>query len=272
MGPVLSKRPRVVFLSNGGILGDVALRTILESGQVEVVGVVRSRRVMVRVAGFLRGAIAYFARCGVIYTVYIWTITTFAEFLGLFTKTGSITQRAKRQGIPILHTEDINTSRGRDFIENCRADLLISAHFDQKLDPPLCYHPERAAVNIHPSLLPQERGLEPVLHTMCAERSDFGVTVHRMAPDLDAGSVITSQKYSPRETDSVLAVTHDLLKTGAGLLIDSIQRAVRPGDGAEQQSSGNYNSWPTNSRIRELYRVHKQLVSTRDLSLFWMKT
>ena len=272
MGQDLTARPRAVFLSSGGLLGDAVLRRLLQSGQFEITGVVRSRRVMVRGAGFLRGAAAYFARCGIMYTVYIWTITTFAEFVGLFTGTGSITRRAKRHGIPVLHAQDVNGPQGEKFIEDCRADLLVSAHFDQKLDPPLCDRAERAAVNIHPSLLPDGRGLEPVLYTMSRGGSDFGVTVHRIATDIDTGAILATTKVVVDRKDSVLCVMRRLAERGADLLTACADQATDPGTGSPQTSYGTYHSWPTGRDVGQLYRAGRHLMKPQDIALFCRDT
>jgi len=265
----LTTPPRVVFLSSGGFLGDTVLRRLLESGKFEVTGVVRSRRVMVRSVGFLRGAAAYFTRCGVVYTVYIWTITTFAEFFGLLSGTGSITRRAKQHGIPVLHAQDVNGPRGQEFIAKCRANLLVSAHFDQKLDPPLCDRPERAAVNIHPSPLPEGRGLEPVLHAMRRGASGFGVTVHRIASEIDTGAALGMRRLTVDKHDSVLRVMQRLAESGADLLIARADEAVIPGTGSAQSGLGTYHSWPTGRDIRQLYCVGQHLMRPRDITLFW---
>ena len=268
----LTAPPRVVFLSSGGLLGDAVLRRLLEGSKLEIAGVVRSRRVMVRGAGFLRGAVAYFARCGLIYTVYIWTITTFAEFVGLFTGTGSITRRAKRHGIAVLHEQDVNGPIGQQFIADCRADLLVSAHFDQKLDPPLCDQTERAAVNIHPSLLPNGRGLEPVLHTITRGGSDFGVTVHRIAADIDTGAILATTKVAVDKKESVLAAMRRLVELGADLLTACADQAKIPGAGSPQTSDGTYHSWPTARDVAHLYRGGWHLMRPRDIALFWRDT
>ena len=268
----LTSRTRIVFLSSGGVLGDIVLRRLLENGQFDVVGIVRSRRVMLRGAGFIRGALAYFARCGVIYTVYIWTVTTFAEFIGLFTGTGSITQRARQHGIPVLHAQDVNGRCGQEFLAACRPDLLVCAHFDQKLAPPLCDRPGLSAINIHPSLLPDHRGLEPVLHTMRLGGSEFGVTIHRIAAEIDTGMVVAVAKLGAGKSDSALRVTRNLMEKGAGLLIACAAQAILPGTGSPQIGEGGYRSWPTGRDIGELYSTGRHLMKPRDFAFLWKET
>ena len=267
----LTAPPRVVFLSSGGLLGDAVLRRLLEGSKFEIAGVVRSRRVMVRGAGFLRGAVAYFARCGLIYTVYIWTITTFAEFVGLFSGTGSITARAKRWGIPILHSRDINDEQGRDFIRRLHPDLVVCAHFDQRLYPPLCDSPEQPVVNLHPSPLPAYRGLEPVLQAMKAGDRQFGVTIHRLAESIDAGAILASADAEPDPRHSVLRTTYELLRRGADLLAAQADRAVRPNEGTPQSNDSNYFSWPGGREIWGLYRSGRHLAKPSDVTLFWRR-
>ncbi len=223
---------------------------------------------MLRNARFLRGALAYFGRCGVFYTVYIWTITTFAEFLGLFTKTGSITARAKKNRIPIHHTRDINDLRGRTFVESCQPDILLSAHFDQKLYPPLCHSEKRAGINIHPSLLPEHRGLEPVLHTMLSGNSRFGVSVHHTVEEIDAGQVLAQSPHQPQPTDSMLRVTRDLVAIGAELFLKGSTLVASGSTPATEQASP-YHSWPTGRDIKNLHRQGKWIAKPRDAQLFW---
>jgi len=265
----LTTPPRVVFLSSGGLLGDVALRVLEECGELQIVGVVRSRRVMLRGAGFLRGAAAYFLRCGIIYTVYIWTITTFAEFVGFFTGTGSITARARRAGTPVLHARDLNDQKGMQFLRKLKPDLVVSAHFDQRLYPPLCDGTEFSVVNIHPSPLPHCRGLEPVLHTMKSGDSRFGVTVHRLSASIDTGAVLAREQLEVDPKRSVLGVTYELVRRGVELLIDHLEDATQAGKGQAQEAGGSYHSWPRGHDILQLYRSGKQLAKPSDLLLFW---
>jgi len=267
----LTAQPRVVFLSSGGLLGDLVLRRLQHSGKFRIAGVVRSRRVMLRGAGFLRGAAAYFSRCGVVYTVYIWTITTFAEFVGLFSGRGSITARAKRHGIPILHSRDINDREGQALLERLKPDLVVAAHFDQKIYPPLCDSAERPVVNIHPSPLPYYRGLEPVLQCMKAGDNKFGVTIHRLAESIDEGAVCASAEVIPDPKHSVLRTTYELFSRGADLLIECADRASQSGEGKSQDLAGSYHSWPCGRDIWQLYRSGKHIARPSDLTLFWRR-
>lgn len=268
----LTSRPRIVFLSSGGILGDIVLRRLLQSGKFDVVGIVRSRRVMLRDAGFLRGAAAYFARCGVLYTVYIWLITTFAEALGWVTGTGSITRRAHRHQIPVLHTRNINGSEGLAFLRYLQPQVLISAHFDQPLRTPLCDGEDFAAVNLHPSALPADQGLEPVLHALREGRLNLGVTLHRTAVDIDSGNVLAATRLQPPSKQSVFSLMCRLMALGAELIVEQTPNLANPTSGAPQVGPTSYHSWPTGKQVWQLYRQGHHLITFRDSVMFFKPT
>ena len=268
----LTAPPRVVFLSSGGVLGDIVLRRLLESGQFDIVGIVRSRRVLLRRGGFLRGAIACFARCGVIYTVYIWLITTFAEALGWLTKNASITRRAYDHRIPVLHTRNVNDEEGLAFLASVRPEVLVLAHFDQPLQTPLCDGQKYAAVNVHPSLLPTDQGLEPVLHALRTNRMRLGVTLHRTAVNVDAGKIVaTKQLHRMHRThsQSVLGLMRQLMSLGAELLVSNVSILPQANEGIPQTGPSSYNSWPNGRQVRQLYRAGHRLLDFRDAKLFF---
>ena len=270
MAQMVNKSVRTIFLSSGGLLGDSVLHSLLQNKTLEVVGVVRSRRVMLKNAGFLRGAIAFFARCGVVYTVYIWLITTFAEFLGLFTGTGSITARARRSGIPVCHTKNVNGPEGLAFIEGLSAGLLVVAHFDQRLDAPLCSGPSRRCVNIHPSILPHYRGIDPVFQTMRKRDTHFGVSIHAVSSEIDAGPVLCQVSLSSTPASSVLSLTLDLIQVGVQRLA-SVDLNALPAVLEATVAEDSYHSWPTGRQTLELYQAGGKLISLQDARLFWRK-
>lgn len=272
MEPDLTARPRIVFLSSGGVLGDTVLRRLLDSGRFDVVGVVRSRRVMLKDAGFLRGAIAYFSRCGVLYTVYIWLITTFAEALGWITRTGSITHRARRHHIPVLHSRNINSPEGLRFLRQLKPHILVSAHFDQPLHPPLCDGQEFAAVNLHPSALPADQGLEPVLHALREKRSNLGVTLHRTAARIDCGNIVAVELLDPAPTQSVFALMRHLMELGANMIVDHRARLSSTADSQPQAGHSSYHTWPTGRQVCQLYRAGYHLIAFRDARHFFVSS
>lgn len=268
MGQTLKPRLKVAFLSNGGVFGDIVLRGILASSGLQVVGVVQSRRVFKKELGFLAGAFHFFSRCGTFYTVYIWIVTTFAEWMAFISGVGGILARCRREGIPVLRTRDINQKEGIGFLKSIGAELLIAAHFDQKLLPPLCDGQEFAAVNLHPSLLPLHKGLEPVLRCLAAGDSMVGATLHRLSPNIDCGPVVDSIRIPAAELSgrSIFSVTCELMRLGASLIQRNLDRLPNAGLGETQNGPSSYHSWPHSQEVWLFLRNGGKFLSLFELA------
>ena len=250
MGPTLKRPIRTAFLSSGGVFGDIVLCGLLSSPDLQVVGVVQSRRVFKKGLGFLSGAIHFFRYCGIFYTVYIWSVTTFAEWMGFLIGRGGILARARKHNLSVLRTRNVNSPEGIAFLRNLGVDLLVSAHFDQKLEPPLCDGPEFAAVNIHPSVLPQHKGLEPVLRAWFDMDHPPGVTLHRLSEKIDTGRILAFAKGTHFKSLGLYGCTSELMKAGTCLLINNTDLLLQRDSGTPQLQEGNYNSWPAGSEVR----------------------
>lgn len=260
---------RVLFLSNGGIFPDILLRELLAVPNLKFVGIILSNRVFYKKCNFISGAFRFFIRCGVFYTVYIWLITTFAELLGVFTKTGSLKFLAKKHHIPLLKTRDVNSAVAIDFIRNLKPNLLLSAHFDQLLRPPLCDGQEFAAVNIHPSKIPEYKGLEPVIYALLNKESHVSVTLHRTSTTFDSGNIIDSATIKHLPNESVFSITRRLMHSASSIFKSSIPNILDRHSGTPQSDSGSYNSWPNTQSIRRLYKMNIPLIRISELALFF---
>lgn len=261
---------RTLFCTSGGVLGAIVLAKLVADPDFEVVGLVKSVRVFRADMGFLRGAANFFTRCGILYTVYIWFVTTALEVIGLILgqERASVGVIARRRGIPVFATRDLNSPEGRGFLQSIQPDLLIAAHFDQKLDPDLCDGVGYAAVNVHPSLLPLHRGVEPVLQSLLAEEGMIGVTLHRLSEQIDRGRILESHSLRRDPRWSVFAASVHLMVAGADLVLLKKRFLLEVGSGAPQSEEGSYESWPQPKEVYRLYRQRMALIRLRDLFLF----
>jgi folate-dependent phosphoribosylglycinamide formyltransferase PurN len=268
--PLFRQKIRTVFCTSGGFLGAIVLSTLLRDEEFEVVGLVKSVRVFRPEMGFLRGAACFFGRCGILYTVYIWFITTALEFIGrmLGRETISVGVMARRVGFPVFNTRDLNSSEGHRFLASIKPQLIIAAHFDQRLDKDLCDGLKFAAVNLHPSLLPLHRGVEPVFQSLMRQENEVGVTLHRISEKIDHGRILAQQTTARDSGWSVLATSYHLMKSCSELLVSSKHLLLDRDSGVPQSQGGSYESWP---QAREVYRLYKQrmaLIRFQDLLLF----
>ncbi len=133
-------------------------------------------------------------------------------------------ERARRAGVPVEHVdpEDFASRKAFDLeladrISRYDVRLVVGAGYMRILTPAFL---ERfpAVINVHPSLLPEFKGLHAVKRTLEAGVERTGVTVHFMVEEVDAGPEILQKEVPvlPDDTEESLLerlhpVEHELL-------------------------------------------------------------
>jgi methionyl-tRNA formyltransferase len=257
-------RLRTVLCTCGGLYGALVLRRLRACDRLEICGIIRSVRVLDPRFGFLRGALAQIRGSGVAYALYLWCTTTLTDWLCALAGIGAVPMRAT-PGIPLLMTRDINDAEGLRFLKTCAPDLLVSAFFNQRVHAAVLALPKYGCLNIHPSLLPDAKGVDPVFQCLLHGEPALGVTVHFMSPDLDAGQILAQRSLAGRAGSSVFATTALLFREGAELLAATIESVARGAIGAPQSSAGSYQSWPTRRELRDFWARGGALLRFGDL-------
>ena len=256
-------RLRTVFCTCGGLYGALVLARLRACADLEICGIVHSSRVLNPRFGFLQGAIAQIRRSGLRYAVYLWCATTLADALCALSGLGNRTPPGDT-AVRRLTTRDLNDPEGRAFLAECAPDLLISSFFNQRFRGETLAIPDLACLNIHPSLLPDAKGVDPVFQALLYG-GPLGVTVHFMNTELDAGRILAQQEVVPRRDASVFELTALLYRTGAELLASAVDRVAAGERGTAQSGPGNYQSWPTAAETAALRRQGGALLRFMDL-------
>jgi methionyl-tRNA formyltransferase len=267
-----SGRLRTVFCTRGGLFGALVLHRLRSCERIEICGIVRSTRQFHPSYGFLRGALEYIRRSGLLYSLYLFCATTFADLVCALSPIGCVPLGRRSRRIPLFATSNINDPAGLQFLRECQPDLLISAFFDQRFQEPALGIPALACLNVHPSLLPSFKGVDPVLQANVQRARPLGVTVHYMTPALDAGNILVQQAVRTPDQASVFEGTALLYREGAELLASSFDRVQRGDTGCPQGAEGSYQSWPTRAELRELRKVGGALIRWSDFRVLWRRT
>ena len=257
-------RLRTVFCTSGGLYGALVLRRLRACDRLEICAVIRSSRVLDPRFGFLRGAAAQIRRSSVVYAVYLWCATTLADWLCAMAGIGAVPTRGAAPGLAVLTTRNINDADGLKFLTACAPDLLVSAFFNQRVQAPALALPKHGCLNIHPSLLPEAKGVDPVFQSLL-QGIPLGVTVHFMTPELDAGRIVAQRPIAGRAGSSVFATTALLFREGSELLAAAIDSIAGGAAGSPQSGAGSYQSWPTRQEHRRLRRRGGALLRLGDL-------
>jgi methionyl-tRNA formyltransferase len=258
-------RLRTVFCTSGGLYGALVLRRLRACNRLELCAVIRSSRVLDPKFGFFRGAAAQIRRSGLVYALYLWCATTLADWLCAIAGIGAVPAHGAKPGLPVLTTRDINDAEGLRFLAACAPDLLVSAFFNQRVHAPALALPKRGCLNIHPSLLPEAKGVDPVFQSLLHGVPPLGVTVHFMTPELDAGRIVAQRPIEGRAGSSVFAITALLFREGAELLAQALEHVAAGATGSPQSGAGSYQSWPTRRELRSLRTRGGALLRLGDL-------
>lgn len=263
-------RLRVVLCTSGGLFGSVVLRRLLDVAEIEVVGIALSTRnfkLNQSLFGAIRFALGHF---GIAYLHYITLGTLLADLFGTINGQ-SVRTIAARRRIPVHQCEQINQAISLHWLGELNSDLLLSAFFNQKIGETALKLPKFGVLNIHPSLLPRFRGVDPVFQMQRRGERDFGATLHRVDLELDEGNVIRQAKLSPPHLGSTLHLTVRSFELGANLFVQAIRDGTAFGAGTPQELKGQshcYDSWPTREQVKEFTRRRERLWQWSDLSTF----
>ncbi len=113
-----------------------------------------------------------------------------------------IVRKAKAHGIPV-HYESISAEEAEELFRSGECELFFVAEYDRLIPVPEGLSTFRG-VNVHSSLLPEGRSYYPIEAAMDRELTRTGVTIHKLAPDLDSGTILDQRALDiTPEMDSV---------------------------------------------------------------------
>jgi phosphoribosylglycinamide formyltransferase-1 len=87
-------------------------------------------------------------------------------------------------------------------LENIKPDLIVLAGFMRILTINFVTHFYGRLINIHPSLLPDYKGLNTHQRVLCAGEQYHGITVHYVSPELDNGPAIAQMQLEINPAES----------------------------------------------------------------------
>lgn len=132
----------------------------------------------------------------------------------------SETKRAARAlGLRVIEAERIDAGV-RDLVRSMAPELLVVAAYGRIFRRSFLEIFPRGGVNVHPSLLPRHRGPSPIAAAILAGDRRTGVTVQRIAIEVDAGDVYAQREVVLDGTETTGSLTETLGELGAAVLAE----------------------------------------------------
>jgi len=136
----------------------------------------------------------------------------------------------------ILDGSSLSTPAGLAAAQALEADVVVSVLFDYLFRAPFLASFPRGVVNLHPSLLPYNRGQYPNVWSIL-EGTPAGVTFHYIDAGVDTGDIIAQRQVDVAPTDTGETLYRKLERAGLELFREAWP-AFREGRAPRQPQSG----------------------------------
>ena len=127
-------------------------------------------------------------------------------------------QLAKKYNIPIKVFDKKKFNKPQ-FEINCqkvllnyKIEIICLAGFMQILSKKFISMWQNKIINIHPSYLPQNKGLNPQKQAIDKKSSFTGCTVHFVNEEVDSGKIILQKKVKVLQNDNVQSLSNRILQ------------------------------------------------------------
>jgi len=168
-----------------------------------------------------------------------------ARFPVFDTSRSSLESLAFTHGIPLVRAAS-DWSACAEQIRRYSPDVIFVSCFSHRLPEEVCAISARGCINLHPSLLPAHRGPDPVFWQFRDGDDDFGVSLHHISSELDAGPVLAQRRVSMADGIAYSAACYQLAEAGRDLLLatlDRIEHQLCPGQ-PQDETQASYQSFP----------------------------
>lgn len=126
---------------------------------------------------------------------------------------------ALEQGIPVYQFKNIN-QEGVEILKSLKPDVLVLVAFGQILGDKILNI--ALPINLHGSLLPKYRGPSPIQTAILKGEKLSGVSVIKMAGEVDAGDILIQKKLNIDDDDTSGTLFNKMAILGGQALVESL--------------------------------------------------
>jgi methionyl-tRNA formyltransferase len=183
---------------------------------------------------------------------------------------GSLICLARLHNIPLIELTGV-WWQDADEIAKHSPDIIVVSCFARKLPDPVLSIPAMGCLNLHPSLLPAYRGPVPLFWQFRAAVKDFGITLHRMTSQLDAGNIVAQTTVPMPDGVSGQQASILLAEAGSELLVHTLSNSRHDKliGAAQHEDYASYQGFPSPSDYAvsvtwSARRLYNFICATRD--------
>ncbi len=171
----------------------------------------------------------------------------------------------RRLGLASAAVPDCNAPAFRALLADSGAELIVTFHFDQILTAATIAAVPRGGINVHPGLLPAQRGPVPTIHALLEPTPRFAVTLHRLVPRIDAGPILAQRSLALPPGTTALAAARHLHLAAVPMLAETLDRLAAGAAEERVVSPLPYCGFPPAAELRRLARDGRRIADRGDL-------
>ena len=165
--------------------------------------------------------------------------------------------KALELGLDVFQPEKL----GEDFIDqikNLSPDILVTFAYGKIFRKNFLDVFTKEALNIHPSLLPLYRGAAPIPAAILAGDKKTGITVQRMALEMDSGDILKQVEIPLEGTETTETLSTFVSEKSSEIIVEVIQNIIE----------GNYSPVPQD----ESTATYCSMIDKKDGLINWSES
>ncbi len=131
-----------------------------------------------------------------------------------------VKQAAQELGLPVLQPETLRDASFIQQLKELKIEVGVVAAYGELLRKAILTLPPLGYLNIHPSLLPLQRGPAPVAGAILAGEQEVGVSIMKLDKGMDSGPILAQAKIPLESTMRTGTLTDLLFDLGSKLLLE----------------------------------------------------
>ena len=125
---------------------------------------------------------------------------------------------AEKMGLPTWHAKLVKDPAFASQIREAEVDLLLNVHSLFLINGEVVAAPRLGSYNLHPGPLPRYAGLNTVSWALYRGETEYGVTLHKMEPGIDTGTIAYQSLFNIEENETALSLYAKCIREGVELL------------------------------------------------------
>ena len=155
-----------------------------------------------------------------------------------------VKELALQNGLDVYQPTKLRDGSFTELLRSLKPDVLVVVAYGRILPEDAISVPTYGAVNVHSSLLPKYRGAAPVQWAVLNGDTVTGVSTMYLAPEMDTGDVIFTEKTEIGEFETSGELFDRLMVMGAELLHKTL-RAIENGTAPRSKQDESQASYVT---------------------------